>query len=174
MVSDEVDNFKRVITIDSDATFLDLHNAILKATDFKKDQITSFFICSDAWEKEQEITLIEMDTSSEFDNLVMEDAVLNDWLMDEGQKLLYVFDMMNDRVFFIELSAIITGKKQPKAECVLSKGNPPTQILDDFSPLAASTLHGIDEDFYGDTDFNEDELDEEGFGDMNFDDSSLF
>jgi len=32
----------------------------------------------------------------------------------------------------------------------------------------------IGEDFYGDQDFELDELDEEGFGEMNFDDSSLF
>jgi hypothetical protein len=174
MVSDEVDNFKRVITIDSDATFLDLHNAILQATNYKKNQITSFFICSDAWEKEQEITLIEMDASSEFDNLVMEDTVLSDLLTDEGQKLIYVFDIISDRAFFIELSEIIIGKTQPKAECLLSKGNPPQQIAEDFSPLTASTTSVIDENFYGDEEYNEDELDEEGFGDMNFDDSSLF
>ena len=32
----------------------------------------------------------------------------------------------------------------------------------------------LDENFYGDEDFELDELDEEGFGEMNFDDSSLF
>jgi hypothetical protein len=32
----------------------------------------------------------------------------------------------------------------------------------------------LDENFYGDEDFDIDELDEEGFGDMNFDDSALF
>jgi hypothetical protein len=32
----------------------------------------------------------------------------------------------------------------------------------------------LDENFYGDEDFDIDELDEEGFGDMNFDDSTLF
>jgi hypothetical protein len=174
MVSDEVDNFKRVITIDSDATFLDLHNAILKATNYKKDQITSFFICSDDWEKETEVTLIEMDTTSEFDNSVMEDTILNDLLTDEQQKLLYVFDMMNERAFFIELSEIVTSKSQAKAECVLSKGNPPKQIIENFNPLIISTSSGIDENFYGDTDYDEDELDEESFGDMDFDNSSLF
>ena len=32
LVSDEVDNFKREISIDSDATFLDLRNAICDST----------------------------------------------------------------------------------------------------------------------------------------------
>ena len=93
IISDEVDNFVRVITIDADATFLELHNAILESVNYEKNQMTSFFICSDDWEKEQEVTLVEMESSSEYDNLVMENTVIGDLLEDEKQKLLYVFDM---------------------------------------------------------------------------------
>ena len=57
IISDEVDNFRREIQIDSDATFLDFHNAILKSVGYPNDQMTSFFICDDNWEKETEITL---------------------------------------------------------------------------------------------------------------------
>ncbi|HOO19057.1 MAG TPA: hypothetical protein PK296_02580, partial [Paludibacteraceae bacterium] len=88
ILSDEVDDFIRVIDMDAEATFLDLHNAILDSVNFKKDELTSFFLCSDEWEKEQEITLIEMDTSSEYDNLVMDKVKLGDLLTDEKQKLL--------------------------------------------------------------------------------------
>ena len=63
ILSDEVDNFVREIAIDSEASFLDLHNAILDCVSYTKDQITSFFICNEDWEKEKEITLIEMDSS---------------------------------------------------------------------------------------------------------------
>ena len=41
IVSDEVDNFKREICIDSDASFLELHDAILDSVGFSKDQMTS-------------------------------------------------------------------------------------------------------------------------------------
>ena len=44
IISDEVDNFRREIQIDSEATFLDLHNAILKSVGYPNDQMTSFFI----------------------------------------------------------------------------------------------------------------------------------
>ena len=57
IISDEVDNFRREIQIDSEATFLDLHNAILKSTGYPNDQMTSFFVCDSNWEKETEITL---------------------------------------------------------------------------------------------------------------------
>ena len=44
IVSDEVDNFKREIKIDADATFLDLKNAICESVDYDKNQLSSFFI----------------------------------------------------------------------------------------------------------------------------------
>jgi hypothetical protein len=118
VLSDEVDNFVRVIKIDPEATFFDLHNTILESVKYDKNQMTSFFICSDEWEKEQEVTLIEMDSSSEYDNLVMDKTKLEELLDDEKQKLLYVFDMISDRAFFIELTEIIPGKSVSKPEVV--------------------------------------------------------
>ena len=91
IISDEVDNFVRIIEIDSEATFLDLHDAILESVNYEKDQMTSFFLCADDWEKKQEVTLVEMESSSEYDNLVMEDIRLEELLEDEKQKLLFVY-----------------------------------------------------------------------------------
>ena len=42
LISDEVDDFIREIKIDSEATFHDFHEAILKAAGYKNDQLTSF------------------------------------------------------------------------------------------------------------------------------------
>ncbi len=53
IVSDEVDDFVRETKIDSDATFFDLHKAILASCGYKDDQMTSFFICDDDWEKKK-------------------------------------------------------------------------------------------------------------------------
>lgn len=173
-ISDEVDNFRLVIEADSESTFFDLHKILLESVKFSSDQMTSFFICNDEWEKEQEITLIEMDASSEYDNFVMDKTKLDELLYDEKQKLLYVFDPMFDRAFFGELSAIIPGKSLSAPVCVKAEGKAPEQVkLDDNidNIIKSSTL---DENFYGDEDYDAEELDEEGFGDMNFDDSSLF
>ena len=110
ILSDEVDDFKREIKIDSEATFLDLYNAIMDSVGYTKDQMCSFFICDDDWSKNTEITLVEMDTSSEVDNYIMEDTRLEELLEDEHQKLLFVFDYMTERAFFMELREIIPGK----------------------------------------------------------------
>ncbi len=163
MLSDEIDDFKREIQIDASATFFDLHKAILNSVDFKEGEMSSFFICGDNWEKEKEITLVEMDTSPEEDSYVMDECVLDDFLEDEKQKLMYVFDYLTERAFFIELGEIITGKNLDTAVCALSEGNPPAQFieLDSFETTNGSL--DIGESFYGDESFNLDELDSEGF-----------
>jgi hypothetical protein len=135
--------------------------------------MTSFFLCSDNWEKGQEVTLVEMESSSEYDNLVMDKTSLEELLADENQKLVYVFDMMSDRMFFIELSEIIPRKNLDKPVCISSEGNPPVQIMADDG-ISVAPKATLDESFYGDEDYEPDELDDEGFGEMNFDDNSLF
>ena len=163
LLSDEVDDFRREIEIDADSTFLDLHKAITQSVKYKDEEMSSFFICSDNWEKEKEITIVEMDTNSEEDSYVMSECVLNDFLEDEKQKLMYVFDYMTERAFFIELSEIITGKSLPVAKCSFAEGNPPAQYVE-FEELSVVGV-GLDtgENFYGDDDYDIDELDREGF-----------
>jgi hypothetical protein len=166
LLSDEVDDFKREITIDSEATFLDLHHVILDSVGYAKDQMASFFICGDDWTKLTEITLVKMDTNFDEDNYTMEETRLSEGLEEEGQKLMYIFDYLTDRAFYMELREIITGKSQTKAECIKSAGNPPVQLLsfDEIEMGLGSPFGMPDENFYGDEDFNPDELDEEGFG----------
>lgn len=53
LVSDEVTNFSREIEIDSENTFLQLRNAILESVNYTKDELDSFFLCNDDWEREE-------------------------------------------------------------------------------------------------------------------------
>jgi hypothetical protein len=170
IISDEVDDFRRDILIDSDATFYDLHEAILNSVEYKKDQMASFFVCNENWMTKKEITLIEMDTSSDEDSYVMDAVRLSDLLDEERQKLLYVFELLTERAFFIELKEVITGKSQSKAQCIKSIGNPPVQTtnLEEFESKLQASVTNLDEDFFGDEDIvNLDEYDEEDFRDLN-------
>lgn len=164
IISDEVDDFIREIQIDSEATFYELHEAILKAAKYNNDQMTSFFICDDDWEKEQEITLEDMGGSSEEDSYIMRETRLSELLEDEKQKMLYVFDPLTERVFFIELSEIITGKDLDQAVCTRKNGIAPKQTIDfDEMMATGSTNLDLDENFYGDQDFDMEDFDPEGF-----------
>ena len=153
IISDEVDDFRREIQIDSEATFLDLHNAILKSAGYPNDQMTSFFICDDNWEKETEITLEDMGTSSDMDSWIMEETPLEELLEDEKQHMLYIFDPLADRAFFMELSEIITGKSLDEAVCTKSIGDAPQHVLDFDQLMAAQVATTTLDDSFGDEDF---------------------
>ncbi len=163
ILSDEVDDFKREIKIDSEATFLDLQNAILDSVGYTKDQMTSFFICDDDWTKKTEITLVEMDTSSDEDSYVMADTRLDELLEDEHQKLLFVFDYMTERAFFMELREIVPGKDLDAPICSKSAGTPPAQMISIEEFEAKNPTPEVGEDFYGDSEYDIDELDRDGF-----------
>ena len=163
IISDEVDDFVREIQIDPEATFFDLHEAILKAANYTNDQMTSFFICDDDWAKEKEITLEEMDNNPEMDSWIMKETRLNELIEDEKQKLLYVFDYMTERCFFIELSEIITGKEIKGAKCTKKSGEAPKQTVDFEEMAAGGGSLDLDENFYGDQDFDMEDFDAEGF-----------
>ncbi len=174
-MTDEVDNFKRVFEADPYATFLDLHKAILDSAGYPDDQMTSFFLCNNKWEKEQEVTLVEMGSSYEYDNLVMEDTHLDDLITEPKQKLIYIFDPMFERNFFGSLTEIVAGKSMSGVECVEKVGKAPKQLQseDAFSAAAVKNID-IDDDFYGDSQYDQDELDLDGFSDVSFEDGTMF
>lgn len=164
LLSDEVDNFRRDIEIDSDASFHELHKAILESVGYADDQMTSFFICNDSWIKTMEITLEDMGSRSDEDNYVMSETIIGDIIEEEKQRLVYVFDPLGDRVFYMELSKIEFGKDIETARCTKSVGEPPVQTLD-FDELisknvATSTAdEDFNEDFYGSDGYNDEDLD---------------
>ncbi len=168
LISNEVEDFMREIQIDADATFLDFHRTIVATCGYSDDQITSFTVCENGWEKVQEITLEDMSTGSDEDSYVMATTRLSDFLDEEKQHLLYTFDQLGERVFFIELSEIITGKSLKAPKVTRQQGNPPPQALDfdelfARNPVAqgASEAFEADEDMFGDG-ISEEDIDLEG------------
>ena len=174
LCSEEVDGFYRELRIDADKSFLDLHKLILRSVDYADDQITSFYLCDDNWDREREIGLVDMEVGMDEDVLLMEDTILRDYVSEEGQKLQYVFDNVNDRAFFLELKEIITREHLDEGEVSRTKGKAPVQLASfDDVPRNVQSV-GVDDEelFYGSEGFNDDELNADGFGDLSFDDSN--
>ena len=165
IISNEVEDFMREIKIDAGATFFDLHQAIVDNCGYDSSEMASFTICENGWEKAQEITLFDMDTQSDQDSYVMDSTKLNELLIDEKQHLLYTFDMLAERMFFIELSEIISGKHLDKPVVSRSQGNPPQQKMDFDDLMAMNPVTGdsdfIDDDMTSD-EFNDEDLDISG------------
>lgn len=171
-VSDEAVNFAREIEIDSEATFLMLRNAVLDSVGYNKDDIDSFLICDDDWDGHEEVTLEDMGSASDKDIWLMEDTALSELIEDEGQKLRFIFDYVTDRSFFMELTEMLPGKNLSAPVCTFKKGNPPAQVisLEEFEKnldkiSAQISEDDLDDEFFGDSDYNPEELGE-GFDDL--------
>lgn len=171
LICDEADDFFREITIDSDATFLDLNKAVLNSCGYDDSQITSFYTCSDGWDREQQIVREDMGTSAEDEDVyIMASTRLSDLLQDEEQKLIYTFDPANDRIFYLELTDIITGQTLQEAECTVSRGEAPQQLKGfdlDFTTIGKGGTNGdidLDFDAFGSDNYNDDEFDPDSFG----------
>ena len=171
-ISDEVDGFLREIGIESDATFLDLNQAVLSACGYPDNQLTSFYICNDEWERKQQITREDMGTSAADEDIyVMERTRLSDFIEDEDQKLEFIFDPFSERALYLDVTELIPGKHLASPVLVRSKGEAPVQLKeldDDISSIVAGKKNAtFDEEeaaeFYGNDDFESDEFDPEGF-----------
>lgn len=173
---DEIENFRRVYEADSDATFLDLHKALLQSVGYPDDQMTSFYMCNDRWEKGQEVTLVEMGSNFEYDNMVMDSTPLSELLEESGQRMIYVFDPMNERCFFGRVADILPGRCEGVV-CVETTGDAPAQLLQEETidaSKAKANEWDIDNDFYGDSQYDDGDLDLDGYQDLSFDDGSMF
>ncbi len=160
ILSDENDDFVREILIDSEATFYDLHEAIMDSVNFDKSQLASFFVSDEEWEKGQEITLMPMDDSTD-EALIMEDVRLNEIVGKKKDRLYYQFDFLNDRGFFIELLQLDETKQLAKAKIARAAGDPPSQ--EDFDDFDLDEM----DDFVDDDDIKKFSDDDDDF---NFDD----
>jgi hypothetical protein len=166
LVSDEVTNFFREIEIDSENTFLQLRNVILDSVDYTKDELDSFFLCNDEWERMEEITLEDMgNSSSDQDIWIMENTEIGELIEDEGQKLVFEFDYLTERSFFMELKEIMPSRSLVEPLCTMKLGKAPKQSIDmdEFANVEVKPTNAdvdIDDiDSFNENSFNEEDLD---------------
>ena len=178
-ICEEVDGFVREVKIDSEATFLDLNKIILKSCNYPDDQMTSFYLCNDEWERGEQITREDMGSgSSDEDFYVMEKTPLSELIEDEEQRLEFVFDPFSDRCFYLDVKEVIPGEHLSEADIIRSMGEAPLQIEMFDDPIAALGGKGgkkksaaASDDFdddapyagFGGAQYNDDELDLDGF-----------
>jgi len=173
LISNEQDDFIRDIEILDDQTFFHLHEVIQDNLHFDKSQIASFFICNQKWEKEQEITLFELSEEEAAKVLVMDNTKTGDYMQGTHDKMLYVYDVFNERLFFIELVEILkqdTSKAYPY--CSFEQGQPPQQVFMDaiFNSQPQEESTPLDPDSLDDEMFDEEDLDRLGFDQQIIDD----
>ena len=164
LISNEQDDFIRDFEILADQSFFHLHMGIQENLHFDKSQIASFFICTQDWEKEQEISLFELSEEESAKVITMENALIKDYMRDIHDKMIYVFDIFNDRMLFIEL---VEKKKKDSDQkypfCSHEDGSAPQQILMDQLFNSQSLASSAMMDDSADEIFDPGELDELGY-----------
>lgn len=154
----------RDILIKDSANFETFYFGIMDAFSFSKDQMASFYVSNDEWDKGQEITLLDMameeDTAEDL-ALVMKNSSLKDQIIEPDQKFILVHDFMRMWIFLIEL--IGYDREEPEyPQVVLSVGDAPRE--DSKQPEDNDDLFlGEDgeEDEFGFDDFDDDYSDED-------------
>lgn len=177
--SEDQAHFLREIVIDADATFLALRNAILDSVGYSKDEMDAFYLCDRDWRRREAVTLVDMETDTDEDVWLMDDTHLNELIEEKGQRLVFQYDNITDRVFNMELREIIPRKNLMDPICTRKEGKVPPQVadLDAFNQeldaqvaaakVAATELDpDLDVDLYGGHQYNDEEL-PEGFEDFN-------
>ena len=144
---DEVEDFVRDVDVLANTNFEDFHLFLYKCLGLQGNEFAAFSICDQKWNKQKEITL--MDTSEEdedFENpeyeeedsfstksrlpkFVMKDAILKDFITDPHQHILYEYDFMDPKTFYIEFQKVAqTEKPDEFPRCTFQKGVMPVRL----------------------------------------------
>ncbi len=93
----------RDVVIKHTQTFLDLHNAILKAYEFDNKHSATFYRSNDYWQRGREISFEKYDKDYKAQPLIMADTAIRSEIRDTNQKFIYVYDFVKNWTFLVEL-----------------------------------------------------------------------
>lgn len=126
---EEDDSIYRDVAIRHTQSFLQLHQAILKAYDFDNKHQATFYRSNDNWQRGREISLAKYDKPYKVPPLLMEDTAIGSEIKDPNQKFIYVYDFVKNWSFLVELINV-SKEESSKIEYpakVKSEGIAPSQ-----------------------------------------------
>jgi len=158
LLFEEQEDFLRDIEIKPGQTFKDFHDIIIQSAEIEGNELASFFICDPRWNKQSEVTLIDMGVKlpeTDFDEddrkpvnvplpvMIMEDVKIREVIDDPHQRILFEYNFLNPRTFFIELTKIVDADaKKQYPICVKKEGT----LTPSVTPNFLSFLDDPDED----------------------------
>lgn len=169
---EEVENFVMEIIAPPSATFHDLHRLILDECAYSERGNHRFLICDEGWRVREKIHLHDPGkTGFDEDLYLMKDAILDDFIEENGQHIAYIYDTEAKSTFLLDLVETIFGEKAENAYVRRRKGTPPAQFRETYAiPAIESPATPVPltqeqerEDITEDDTFSEDELDADGF-----------
>lgn len=146
LLFDDIDDFVRDYEILAKQSFKDFHNCIISSIKgLSPDELASFHICDRKWNKRREITLVDMTNDNDLADdedildegevkneptIIMENAILSDYMDDPHQRIIYEYDFLHLKTFYLELlkSYEADANKQYPI-CTLSTGELPQKEI---------------------------------------------
>jgi hypothetical protein len=166
----------RDILISEDENFESLYKTIIHSFNFNGDQMASFYMSNEDWDKGHEISLMDLayedDPTTEIPS-VMNSATLKNYMESADQKIILVYDFLKMWIFLVELIGVEeTSPSTP--EITMSIGIAPEESskeevandLDFSSDLYDSGEEDEDDD-YGFNEF-EDGLSDEDYDSLDY------
>lgn len=130
MLCDENDLFVRDYQISTDKTLFDLHQFICKDMKYDTSEICSFYVADELWNPLQEFVSEQMDESQPS----MCEMTLSQAAPEVGSKLIYMFDMLEERGLFLQVVGVFEDDSNAKyPRITASEGDAPDQFEPDFS-----------------------------------------
>jgi len=179
------DQFFREIDIRANQTFEEFHKAIAESADFDLSEMASFYLCDSKWNKQQELSLCDLEIQEEELNDEDEDGTfkkrtmpvammcntkMKDVIIDPHQRMIYIYDFLKMHTFFIELFKIreseegVTYPRVVKSTGFIAK--PPT-------PIGPGEEDDDDDDEINALGAGDEPSSEEGMFDSLYDDNSF-
>lgn len=152
----------RDIEIEGADTLEDLHNAIIQSFGLDGREMASFYLSDDDWNQGEEITLFDLSEGDKASK-VMGKHIIQDILTGTHQRMLYAYDFMNIKTFYVEVMSLSEkeeGTSYPRV--VYSFGDTPDftdtdmEEIDDPDAIEYDD-DMLDDDYTGDDIFNGDD-----------------
>lgn len=147
---DDNDDFLRIVDIPANFTFLEFHKYLYKILKLEGNELASFYILDNKFNKKKEITLIDMNVNEDENAdsiLLMENVKLNQIIDDPHQKMAYVYDFINMYTFNLELIKTFQNKENATYPKIIESVGEPFIGTTQFKNLLA-------ENFMMDNEFN--------------------
>lgn len=127
---DHAHNVFRDIEIQASGTFQELHESILQSFAFSGQEMSSFYLSNDEWDKGAEIAQMDFSEPGQEPVRMMADTILEEVLESEGSKLLYLYDFLRMWIWYVELVEVRESAEDPTQlpRVVLSVGDAPSEF----------------------------------------------
>jgi pRiA4b ORF-3-like protein len=110
---EEDESVYRDVSIRHTQSFMDLHEAILRAYEFDNKHKATFYRSNDHWQRGREISLEQYSKEYKAPPLLMKDTTIGSEIKNPNQKFIYQYDFNRNWTFLVELINV-SKEENPK------------------------------------------------------------